>query len=261
MEANFEIAREYNNDIMLVNTDGGDITPHFHRHIEIYYVLSGESEIRINRETKILTKNQMAIAGCYDVHYYRRLKSGRAYILLIPPKFLGEYLKYIQDKKLLSNFITDENKAREILAYIKKLEKNAIDNPLYLSGLFNTILGCAADSCGVIESKRAADFNFIKDVMSYIEENFTHEITLEGLAEKFNYSKFHFSKLFNSYFTCNLNEALNILRARNAANLIDGGQSLTDAVWNSGFTSMRTFYRIFKKVYGMTYSEYLRNKP
>lgn len=261
MEASFEIAREYINDIMLVKTSGGDITPHFHRHIEIYYVLSGESEIRINRKTQLLTKNQIAVASCYDVHFYHRTKSGYAYILLIPPKYLGEYLKYIQDKRLLTNFITDENKALEILTYIKKLEKNTNNNPLYISGLFNTILGYVAESCAVVENKRAADFEFIKEVMSYIEENFTRELTLDGLAEKFNYSKFHFSKLFNSYFTCNLNEALNILRARNAALLIDNGDSLTNAVFNSGFTSMRTFYRAFKKVYGMTYSEYIKEKP
>ena len=258
MDASFELAREYNNDIMFVKTDGGDVTPHFHQHLELYYVLSGETRITINKEMRILKKNQLSITGFYDVHIYERIKSGYAYILLIPPAYLSEYSKYMQDKKLSSNFITDEYTAKNILDSIKMLSANLHSNSLLISGIFNTMLGLIIENCVPKENDSPLNFELMKDVMDFIEKNFTSEITLDRLADKFNYSKFHFSKLFNNYFACNLSEVLNILRARNAALLIDSGYPLSQAVFNSGFSSMRTFYRVFKKVYGKTYTEYIK---
>ena len=45
---------------------------------------------------------------------------------------------------------------------------------------------------------------------------------------------------------------INNLRTEHSAELIKSGSSVIDAAENSGFSSLRTFYRCFKNKYGVS---------
>ena len=67
-----------------------------------------------------------------------------------------------------------------------------------------------------------------------------------------------FSHLFNQNIGCNLPRYLNILRTGQAVHLIRYEHySAVDAAAACGYRSMRSFYRVFRQIYGMTPSEYL----
>lgn len=53
-----------------------------------------------------------------------------------------------------------------------------------------------------------------------------------------------------------LNEYIYSLRIKKANDLMNQGYSVTDAALQSGFQSIRTFNNIYKKVCGMTPSDY-----
>ena len=70
-----------------------------------------------------------------------------------------------------------------------------------------------------------------------------------------------FYHLFNKCFRCNLNDYLNLVRCRHSINyVLEEHLSVSDAAFASGFISMRTFYRTFKKYFKVTPKEYFQNK-
>lgn len=100
--------------------------------------------------------------------------------------------------------------------------------------------------------------NLIKNILNFLYENFREDISLTGLAKKYGYSANYFSSLFHSYLNMNLTEFINRLRLNEIVHKIQEGSDLTSAVFDSGFNSLRTFYRAFNKKFGMTPKEYFR---
>lgn len=86
------------------------------------------------------------------------------------------------------------------------------------------------------------------------------------MSEKFGYSPYHFSRLFNSFANTNLKKYVNSVRLDAAADKLKNGVGVTDAAFDSGFRSMRSFYRDFTERFGVSPRKYmlldakLRNK-
>ena len=82
-------------------------------------------------------------------------------------------------------------------------------------------------------------------------------ITLEMVSDIAGFSKYHFSRLFKQCSGYNFYDYLCYLRIKSAENLlIHPGVSITEIALQSGFTSLSTFNRIFKKIKNCTPSEY-----
>lgn len=93
--------------------------------------------------------------------------------------------------------------------------------------------------------------------LEYIDTNYTEDISLEDLADKIGFSKFHFSRLFKQYTDYNFSDYLCLRRVKAAEELLeDPSYSITEVALNSGFSSISTFNRIFKQKKGITPSEY-----
>lgn len=94
-------------------------------------------------------------------------------------------------------------------------------------------------------------------ICNYICDHCAENLTVEALAEKTGFSKFHFSRLFKQFTGMTCYNYLMSKRISCAERLlIMPGLSITEAAMQSGFNSLSTFNRIFKSVKGCTPSEY-----
>lgn len=94
-------------------------------------------------------------------------------------------------------------------------------------------------------------------VCSYINEHCTENLTIEELAARAGFSKFHFSRLFKQFTGYTYHAYLINKRVAYAEKLlIVPDLSITDVAMQSGFNSLSTFNRIFKEVKNCTPSEY-----
>lgn len=102
----------------------------------------------------------------------------------------------------------------------------------------------------------------INRVLDYIDKHICEQMTLDELAGVANFSKFHFHRLFALF----IGEPLNayIMRSRmelSAARLLSNrNASISDIAFDVGFSSVSTFSRAFKKIMGMSPSEYRDSK-
>ena len=88
-------------------------------------------------------------------------------------------------------------------------------------------------------------------LLLYLSDNFREDVSLPALALRFGYSESYLSRYFKECFSIGLTNYVNLLRLRHATNLLaEKGRSVTDCALESGFGSMRSFYRIFSQEFG-----------
>lgn len=255
----FEIERDYIDEPVLSKPNKfNTFRSHFHKHLEILYIVSGKNEITINGNTKILTANQLSIADSYDVHTYNS-KDDLSIALIIPYRYLNQYLQIKNRKFLSTNFITDPLSAKRVKDLIDLLHEHwGNKNELVISGLCSAILGVILDTIPLTNKATNPNQNLINQILHYIDENLSSPLSLSSIAEHFHYSKCYFSSIFNSYFHSGFNNYINFVRCQRAIYLISEKKySILNATMESGFTSIQTFYRHFKNHYGESPQKYL----
>lgn len=256
----YEVTRDYSTNVYH-SLGKNDSLLHFHQQLELLYVEKGEVEVRVNDVKKILTAGQLVVCDSFDNHQYTHIADAVSRCLIIPIQYLKRYTTLLSDKSLQERFILDPLHAKKI--YDKMLDVvevlNANKNELILEGTISILLGTIIENNLVTDTNKTS-YDLVKNILLYIENNHKNAITLDVIAKHFGYSKYYFSHLFNKCFQCNLNDYLNLVRCRHSISyVVDDHLSVADAAFASGFVSMRTFYRTFKKYFDMTPKEYFHN--
>lgn len=90
----------------------------------------------------------------------------------------------------------------------------------------------------------------IKKVVDYIEENLNNELSLDKIAEKAGYSKFHLHRIFSKIVGETIHKYIQKRRLTEAARkLVYTDESIIDIALISGYESQQAFTLAFKKMY------------
>ncbi|WP_134684004.1 response regulator [Brevibacillus migulae] len=101
----------------------------------------------------------------------------------------------------------------------------------------------------------------IERVLSFIHEHFQEDITMEQAAEHVNLSPFYFSKMFKLHSGETFIDYLTRLRIERAKRLIANLElSLKEICFEVGYKDPNYFSRVFKKVTGLTPTEYRQKR-
>ena len=102
----------------------------------------------------------------------------------------------------------------------------------------------------------------MREAIKYVDENISKKIVLEDLAERFNYSKYHFARLFKQCTSYTLVEHIRRKRVNLAYRMLcdtENKKTLTQICDECGFTSYAYFSKCFKAEYGEFPSHYRKN--
>ena len=102
------------------------------------------------------------------------------------------------------------------------------------------------------------DHDSIKNVLTYCSEHYTEPLTLEILSRELHLNKYYISHIFKERMNIGFSDFVNSLRIEHACNLLEKGSNITDIAFASGFSSIRTFNRVFVQNTGMTPRDYIR---
>lgn len=89
-------------------------------------------------------------------------------------------------------------------------------------------------------------------VRSYIDTHLDEDLSLDTLAGTFFLSKYYLSHLFQDTTGMSVHQYITRKRLAAAAAAIRSGTAITEACAQCGFQDYSSFYRAFKKVYGMS---------
>lgn len=102
----------------------------------------------------------------------------------------------------------------------------------------------------------------IKRAKEFIHANHTEDISLEDVAKYVNASVFYFCKMFKKYTGLNFTDYLSRLRIERAKNLLlNPNIKICDIAYEVGFQSLTHFNRVFRKITGLSPSEYRDKLP
>lgn len=232
---------------------------HIHRQMEVIYVVTGQNKVTINNKSHILTDNQLAIADSYDTHSYEHI-TDTSITMILPYYALKTYNEFKNGRSLSTNFIFDEAVGLQFKEIITLLSRYR-DNAYILNSLINVFTGLIIKYIPLVETKKVANEYLVLNILKYIEDNFRTTITLESAATHFAYSKYYFSKMFNQLLGCHFDNYINMVRTQNVIYLIkEKNCPITEAILESGFSSIPTFYRFFKAKYGCGIISYLKKQ-
>lgn len=104
-------------------------------------------------------------------------------------------------------------------------------------------------------------YEILESAKETIELEYKDELRLEDLASKYNLSKFHFHRLFKSYFKVTPKEYFERLKMERAAHLLKyTNATIIDIAFEFGFNNHETFSRAFKRYFGSNPKHYRRNE-
>lgn len=110
-----------------------------------------------------------------------------------------------------------------------------------------------------LNSDKKKSDRFVQDTLGFIHSIAPEQITLERVAQRFNYNKSYFSTLFCKYFGTPFTEFCIKYKIELAQGLIHRGYSnLNEICQLAGFNHYTYFFRVFKRTVGISPGEYVR---
>lgn len=98
-------------------------------------------------------------------------------------------------------------------------------------------------------------------IQEYIQNHFEEELSLPRLSERFGVSQSHLSRSFKKEFGMNLTAYINLCRLNAAREMLDKGEkNITETALLVGYGDYAYFSSLFKKQFGLSPREYLKER-
>lgn len=239
---------------------------HWHRSVEIFAVLEGHLEFYINEEDTHLESGDFIIVNSNEIHSIQAKDVNRTVVLQIPLKV---FEKYYTDHQFICFTHGERAQDAQVLELIKEMyevygkkqngyELKVQSNFYMLIYLMVTQYRKTEVSAEII--RRRKNLSKLSVITNYIKDNYTKEMSLEGLAEIFGYSPAYLSRMFQKYAGTNYKAYLQSVRVEYAfRELRNTSRSISEIAENNGFADNRAFSKAFRKKYGILPSEYRKN--
>lgn len=228
--------------------------PHFHREVELIYVIDGKGEAFVDKNNYPLEKGDLFIAFPNQIHSYRNKGGGTFAIIILSPDIFYNLKSTLFDFAPAKNVMrVESDRLREIVTG-EDVPSCRFSETL-LVGMYNEAMAYILDQLPL--GKRFYSNKTVTDLLNYCTANFTQPLNLDTVAEALHISKFHISYIFNNKLGLPFNTYLNNLRLNYACEMLKGGDTkIADVSEESGFGSLRSFNRAFLATLGMTPYQY-----
>ena len=259
MQPELDIKREQDNQLFWVSYNYISRTIHFHSQIELYFVDEGEISVWVNDKQTILKQGEMSVALSYDAHGYQTVKNSKSSLLMIPTHMCEEFISAIQNKRISNPFIRDKEAVKKLKDCYNKITEES-NNKIKRIGYIYVLLGILMEHMNFETLQENIDPSLSSHILLYINENYKKDINLSSIASALGYNSSYLSRYFRSCFNISINRYVTLIRLKEAVILMhEKKHNITYCALESGFNSMRTFYRAFFDEFHCTPKEYLEH--
>lgn len=253
----FHEHRKFADDLRLIaNSSGGmEFLAHWQDEIEMMFVLEGSQKMGINNRTILLSPGDVSLIAPGDIHYYAYDGPARAYMLIFPADILAGF-RVGRSCIWRIGAGQREQAAARLERIVRETADRGFGYELTANGLLHLILAdlyrpAAGSSRTEIMKGSDTGAGYMQQVLSHIEQNYREPLTRAAVANHFNLSTAHFSRLFKTATGITFTGYLARLRLDKACSALrQTDLNVTDIAYNCGFESVRTFNRVFLNYLG-----------
>jgi AraC-like DNA-binding protein len=253
---------------------------HWHDEIEIVYVIKGKMKIGINNSIYELKERDMIIISSGDVHYFLGFAEYSKRVIIQFNLAIFDNLSSLNDRRIMRSLFDNikslgshwDHKVQkdieeQLLGLMKEYTcaqsgyKLALKARLYdLAVILMRMIPTEYLIKGN-ENKHSEKLKRLESIFQYVENNFNQSITLEEAANIAGFSLYHFTRFFKECIGITFGQYLSNYRITRAEwFLLNDDDSITEVAFKSGFNSVKTFNRIFKKLKGCAPTEYIKKQ-
>ena len=253
-----------------------NVSLHWHDEVEIIYVTQGTLHLTIDKTSYIANAGDIFIVNSQEIHEMSVLEPPTVYYTILFPvtslifQFSDnsnkQFLLPLAESRMQFQTFPASSATQEI--YKNKLEEIISlyqdKKPAYQLGIKSHLLVflyMLYSNNDIVESKKDLTYNKLhREILLYINENYSDSIALAEIAATFHMVPKYFSRYFKNTFHTTLSEYILQLRLEKAISLLsDSTISVTEAAFQSGFSSCSYFNKCFKNTFGTTPKKYLQN--
>jgi len=237
-------------------------TPHIHPHIELICLREGSAVCTVDNKEFVIEAGDMILIFPNQIHFYHECTPTVGYMSIFSPDLFRE-LKDLFYKNIPTYPVVKSESLSfgmpDKLKHIVNLEQgNSPFEKISANGYLLAFLGETLSHMTFVPTP--SDQDSIKKLLHYCSANYTEPLTLDMVSKQLHLSKYHISHIFKERMGIGFTDFLNSLRTEHACELLEKGTSITEVAFSSGFSSIRTFNRVFVQNMGMTPREYIRLK-
>lgn len=248
-------------------TAQAETATHYHQNPEIFYVLRGNLDIKIDERLYKLSSGDIALINANKRHTVIGNDELLGARFEIDFHLLAEYMGSMQ-LLFWCNTVADRNHAysnlrrlldRILTRYFEKDDKDALYlNALYFETLYVLTSNFLVKADDVrLNLEDSQDRMRIRQIQNYVQANYQSQISLNDLADKLYLSNAYLSKYIKKNLGMTFMEYLNNVRLFHAVDeLIYSDKNLTHIAYDNGFPTSASFTKTFRDVYKDSPSEY-----
>ncbi len=246
---------------------------HWHNEFEMIRILKGHFDLYINNTVIFLSEGDIAFINCKELHrgtpYDCKYECIVFDLQLLRDINKDLYISYLEPLTIGTFEIKNSDKLKNCEAYgvIQNLfDTLKLKQPFFklkvLSYIYAIIeLFYTEDLVieNVTSKKLLKQSSIITNIMHWIDDNYTENITLPLLASKAGLSQSYLCKIFKEYTGKSPIEYVNSVRIENICIEINEGQkNITAIATNNGYNDISYFCKVFKKQVGISAKQYAK---
>ena len=243
--------------------------PHSHEYIEVLYCTGGIFDIWLNGKYFNFTKGDLVVINSHEIHTIKSQTEGHYIVLRFLPEIIYAAGNSAFEAKYITPFIINNSKHQRVFRdeeisetdipdrmvamleeYVKKPYGYELAMRTHIGSIFLWILRYwnSKNMDLTITSSVSNDLlEKIQQVMDYITEHFSEEITASDAAAMCNVSYSYFSRIFKQITKHSFSEYINYVRITEAEKLLAStDMNMTEIAMSTGFSTSSYFIQQFK---------------
>ncbi len=276
----FKIPKSTADTLIVQEDEGVAFYDAFHQHeeIQISWIVSGEGSLIVGDTITRYRPDDILIFGSHVPHVLKSsVSSSISYMISIffTKESFGEGFFDLSEFEDLSGFfnrsvygiriVSEKEELKECFLEIHK-KKNRLDRLIVFLQILKILSRAEGETISTSVSKKNYSDNEgqrMAKVFQLVMNNFYRDITLSEVSGIANMTPNAFCRYFKQRTNKTFFQFLTEVRIESCCNLLSKNQeiSIAEVSYSSGFKNLSNFNRKFKKIKGVTPSEYRKNRP
>ncbi len=244
---------------------------HSHQYNEIYFLQSGKCNVYIDNETYCLEDGSVLFIPAFKEHtfIYPFSQDVKRTVLYISTEQLNWYFNEDFKDEINNLFINKHLQlSRKSFSNLSNIfekiqfEKYSLDNmselltKAYFFELIIYLIRCQRYTHNINQKTNLSNIT-IGEIVNFIENNYSRQLTLPEIAAQFGISESSLTKKIKIFTNMTFKEYLTKTRIEEAKSLlISSEKSITEIAYECGYNNSNFFGDVFKKAVGMSPSSY-----
>lgn len=240
---------------------------HWHRELEILYILNGHASVHMDGERYELNPLDAIVMDYAKIHeVIYELPQTMGICIHVSRQLLR---RYMVDPELLAiqcagQWLSEEQREyyNELCSYLKELTVLYVNQKktyqLKSTALILDILTClieyfSAPVARSVSASKTGNMERLEQICDYVEHNYKEDITLQDAADELGLNREYFCRFFKQNTGTSFIQYVNQVRINHIyQELLHTDDSVQEIMERHGFYNQKLFYRMFKERYDCT---------